>query len=304
MHVKKYIKICYKLCIFLQVPEACISLNFSPTAEFLATAHVRNMGIFLWSNRTLYSHVSLKAISKDDIIPKVLLPGSSIEIEEKVDEDDVVATEPNYTSPDQLDSDLITMSAIAQSRWRNLLDIDIIKKRNKPQQPPKAPETAPFFLPTIPSMQLRFDFSDVKTVDETETSHIHSTLQNLTSFNKSLQSTTTSDNFSEVIEKLKSMNPGDIDFEIQSLSLDESSAELSMLQFMKMLHYMMEQQTNFELSQAFLAVFLKWHGTAISENNALQNSLRKIQEAQMKNWLTLREKLFYNLSVVQNVKKI
>lgn len=252
----------------------------------------------------LYSHISLKAISKDDMIPEVLLPGSSVETEERVDEDDVVASEPDYISPDQLDSNLITMSAVAQSRWRNLLDIDIIRKRNKPQQPPKAPETAPFFLPTIPSLQLRFDFSDVKIADETETPRVHSALQNLTSFNKSLQSTTTSDNFSEVIEKLKAMNPNDIDFEIQSLSLDENSAELSILQFMKMLHYMMKQQTDFELSQAYLAVFLKWHGTAISENEALQDSLRKIQEAQMKNWLTLREKLFYNLSIVQNLKKI
>lgn len=237
------------------------------------------------------------------MIPEVLLPGSSIEAE-KVDEDDVIAAEPDYMSPDQLDSDLITMSAVAQSRWQNLLDIDIIKRRNKPQQPPKAPETAPFFLPTIPSLQLRFDFSDVKTADKTETPRVRSASQNLTSFNKSLQSTTMTDNFSEVIEKLKAMKPSDIDFEIQSLSLDESSAELSTLQFMKMLHYMIKRQTDFELSQAYLAVFLKWHGIAISQNETLQDYLRKIQDAQMKNWLTLREKLFYNLSVVQNLKKM
>lgn len=252
----------------------------------------------------LYSYVSLKAISKDDMIPEVLLPGSSVEAKENIDEDDVVAAEPDYTSPDQLDSDLITMSAVAQSRWQNLLDIDIIKRRNKPQQPPKAPETAPFFLPTIPSLQLRFDFTDVKSADKTETSRVHSALQNFTPFNKSLQSTTTTDNFSDAVEKLKAMNPSDIDFEIQSLSLDESSAELSMLQFMKMLHYMIKRQTDFELSQAYLAVFLKWHGTTISENEALRDYLRKIQEAQMNNWLKLREKLFYNLSVVQNLKKM
>jgi len=285
----------------LQVPEACISLSFSPTAEFLATAHVRNIGIFLWSNRMLYSHVSLKAISKDDMIPEVELPGSSVEAE-KVDEDNVINGESDYVSPDQLDSDLITMSAMAQSRWQNLLDIDIIKRRNKPKQPPKVPENAPFFLPTIPSLQLRFDFSDIKTNENVETANVHLALQNLTLFNKSLQSVT--NNFSDVIEKLKAMGPSSIDFEIQSLSLEESSAELSMLQFMKMLHYMMEQQTDFELSQAYLAVFLKWHGTAISENDTLRNYLRKIQKAQMRNWFTLREKLFYNLSVVQSFKKM
>lgn len=285
----------------LQVPEACISLSFSPTAEFLATVHIRNVGIFLWSNRMLYSHVSLKAISKDDMIPEVGLPGSSIEAE-KVEEETVVVEEPDYVSPDQLDSDLITMSAVAQSRWQNLLDIDIIKRRNKPKQPPKVPETAPFFLPTIPSLELRFDFSDVKTTENTETAHVYSALQNLTSFNKSLQSVTNS--FSDVIEKLKAMGPSNIDFEIQSLSLNENFAESSMLQFMKMLHYMMEQQTDFELSQAYLAVFLKWHGTTILENDMLRDYLRKIQKAQTRNWLTLREKLFYNLSVVQNFKKM
>lgn len=285
----------------MQIPEACISLSFSPTAEFLATAHVRNVGIFLWSNRMLYSHVSLKAISKDDMIPEVGLPGSSVEAE-KVNDDDVIVEEPDYVSPDQLDSDLITMSAVAQSRWQNLLDIDIIKRRNKPKQPPTVPEAAPFFLPTIPSLQPRFDFSEVKTNENPETVHVHPDLQNLTSFNKSLQSIT--NNFSNVIEKLKAMGPSNIDFEIQSLSLDENSADLSMLQFMKMLHYMMEQQTDFELSQAYLAVFLKWHGTAISENGTLRDYLRLIQKAQTRNWLTLREKLFYNLSVVQSFKKM
>jgi len=246
--------------------------------------------------------VSLKAINKDNMIPEVGLPGSSVEAE-KVDEDNVVIEEPDYVSPDQLNSDLITMSAVAQSRWQNLLDIDIIKRRNKPKQPPKVSEIAPFFLPTIPSLQLRFDFSDVKTNENTETTRVHPALQNLTSFNKSLQSVNTND-FSDVIEKLKAMGPSNIDLEIQSLSSDESSAELSMMQFMQMLLYMIEQQTDFELSQAYLAVFLKWHGTAISENDTLRNYLRKIQKAQTRNWLTLREKLFYNLSVVQSLKKM
>lgn len=283
-----------------QVSEACISLSFSPTGEFLATAHVRNVGIFLWSNRLLYSHVSLKAITKEDTIPEIGLPGSSVEIEKGDEDEDVTAAEPDYVSPDQLDDDLITMSAVAQSRWQNLLDIDIIKKRNKSKQPPKTLEAAPFFLPTIPSVQLRFDFSDVKTTENTER-HIHSALQNLTSFGKNLQSTT--DNFSIVIEKLKTMGPSDIDFEIESLSFDESTAESLILQFMKMLRYMMERQTDFELSQAYLAVFLKWHAAAISRNKTLRNYLQKIQESQTRNWLTLREKLFYNLSIVQNLKK-
>ncbi|XP_014470941.1 PREDICTED: WD repeat-containing protein 36 [Dinoponera quadriceps] len=285
-----------------EVPEPCTSLNFSPTGEFLATTHAGNLGVFLWSNRMLFSHISLRAIGKEYMIPEMELPGTSVE-SEKPDDDDV-AVEPDYVSPDQLDDDLITMSAVAQTRWQNLLDIDIIKQRNKPKQAPKVPETAPFFLPTVPSLNLRFDFSDLKIGETDEKRSVHSTLRNLTSFGRSLRSTEETDDFRDVVEILKAMNVSAIDFEIQSLSADEHSAHTLLVQFMKMIRYMMVRQTDFELSQAYLAVFLKWHGPTLTGKPALREYLQVIQEAQTKNWHMLRDKLLYNISVVQNLRKM
>jgi U3 small nucleolar RNA-associated protein 21 len=37
-------------------------------------------------------------------------------------------------------------------QWENLLHLDTIKARSKPLQPPKKPEAAPFFLPTVPTL--------------------------------------------------------------------------------------------------------------------------------------------------------
>jgi U3 small nucleolar RNA-associated protein 21 len=45
-----------------------------------------------------------------------------------------------------------------RSRWQTLLNLDTIKARNKPKEAPKAPERAPFFLPTLPGVDHRFDF--------------------------------------------------------------------------------------------------------------------------------------------------
>jgi U3 small nucleolar RNA-associated protein 21 len=42
--------------------------------------------------------------------------------------------------------ELITMSGLPRSRWVNLSLLDVIKARNKPIEPPKAPKQAPFFL--------------------------------------------------------------------------------------------------------------------------------------------------------------
>ncbi|XP_076646998.1 WD repeat-containing protein 36 [Halictus rubicundus] len=285
-----------------QVPEACISLHFSPTGEFLATTHVCNLGIYLWSNRTLYSHISLKAVHKDDPIPMIGLPGSVVEVV-NIEEDELIESEPEYVSPEQLQNDLVTMSGIANSRWQNLLNIDIVRKRNKPTEAPKAPESAPFFLPTVASLELKFDFSDVKNTEENKKVVTHPDLQNITIFSKALLSVK-NDEFDGVIEKLKQMSPTSIDFEVQSLSADENTTSTLLLQFMKMMHYMMEKKIDFELAQAYLSVYLKWHGTAITETKSLRNYLSTLQEVQSKNWFLLRDKLFYNLSVVQALKKM
>lgn len=45
-----------------------------------------------------------------------------------------------------------------RSKWQTLLNLETIKQRNKPKEAPKAPERAPFFLPTLPGTDARFDF--------------------------------------------------------------------------------------------------------------------------------------------------
>lgn len=44
---------------------------------------------------------------------------------------------------------LVTLSMLPRTQWQNLAHLDTIRVRNKPIQPPKKPEAAPFFLPTV-----------------------------------------------------------------------------------------------------------------------------------------------------------
>ncbi|XP_015590061.1 WD repeat-containing protein 36 [Cephus cinctus] len=288
-----------------QVTDACISLHFSPTGEFLATAHVCNLGIYLWSNRTLYSHVSLRALPTDAAIPMMNLPGAFTEKDaETVQNEDTVEEEEEYTSPEQLADDLVTMSSLANSRWQNLLNIDIVKKRNKPKEALKAPEAAPFFLPTIPSLNIQFDLSNATSTEDNSRLLTHPDFQSLTSFGKVLQSSVETNDFHEAIKMLKSLGPSSIDLEIQSLSMSTTSSVIIMLQFMKLIRHMMESKKDFELAQSYLALFLKTHGKMITEEDQLRKYLSQLQDIQLENWLILREKLFYGLSVVQHLKKM
>jgi len=44
---------------------------------------------------------------------------------------------------------MITLANLPESRWQNLLHLDIIKARNKPTSVVEKPKDAPFFLPTV-----------------------------------------------------------------------------------------------------------------------------------------------------------
>jgi len=118
--------------------SAPTSVCTSPTNEFLATAHVNQVGVYLWSNRTLYSHVSLKPLPADYMPAVIQMPSTSLttngknEADEPMDESSD-GSEDNYTdyqSPEQIGYQLITLSQVADSRWKNLINLDIIKVRN------------------------------------------------------------------------------------------------------------------------------------------------------------------------------
>jgi WD40 repeat protein len=47
------------------------SLTFSPTGDFLATAHVDSLGVHLWANRAQFADVTLRHIDEDDL-PTIL----------------------------------------------------------------------------------------------------------------------------------------------------------------------------------------------------------------------------------------
>lgn len=129
------------------VKDIPTSVSMSPTGDFLATTHVNHVGVFLWANRTMYEHVAIRPMQKGQVHALVMpITGGSIHVSTAEPETPEINDELmwNICPTD----DLIVFSELDRSRWLNLLSLDAIKLRNKPVQPPKAPEQAPFFLET------------------------------------------------------------------------------------------------------------------------------------------------------------
>jgi hypothetical protein len=53
----------------VRFPSAVTSLTMSPQSDFLATSHIGDLGIYLWTNVSLYKHISLKPLP-EDFVPR------------------------------------------------------------------------------------------------------------------------------------------------------------------------------------------------------------------------------------------
>ncbi len=64
--------------------------------------------------------------------------------------DEVMEEKDEANSVRPLSKDAITFSGLPKSKWSTLDALDIIRERNKPLEPAKEPEKAPFFLNQLP----------------------------------------------------------------------------------------------------------------------------------------------------------
>jgi len=280
--------------------SAPTSVTMSPCNNFLATTHVGDMGVYLWSNRTLYTQVSLGPLP-DDFTPRMAdLPSTVPSDLERTDflEDDETEDDAPYKSPQQLGDELVTLSLLPSSRWLNLLNLDVIKMRNKPKEPPKKPKSAPFFLPTVAGLETKFDFSK-ENQDSTPTSQVKKPeLGALTDFAMLLTKAHQSANYDQVLNELKGMGPSAIDKELRSLAEGEGGSDQVMAYFLEFVEFVLKGNKDFELVHSYLALFLKLHGDDVSGKAELSEKLMNVSNCQFDSWSRVRELMQRTLGMV------
>lgn len=137
----------------IRLEKPCTALAMNCTGEYLAATLQDEPGVTLWTNKAMFRHVATRQISEKDIgqgtTPTVSGEGNQGMLEGAF-EDEEPEVESSVVAPsiEQLSSGMMTLSLVPKSRWQTLLHLDLIKERNKPKEAPKAPEKAPFFLPS------------------------------------------------------------------------------------------------------------------------------------------------------------
>ncbi len=306
----------------VRMQSPCTALAFSETGEYLATAHADGVGINLWNNRTLFTHVPTRLIRENEIID-IVAPTTSGEggqhlisaaFSDHEDDGDEQGEDPDgllYASFDhtieQLSSDLITLSLVPKSRWQTLVHLDAISQRNKPKDPPKRPEKAPFFLasslgPVSSSSVAQPQDSVLEPsaplAEQSRISKIRSLVTTFTPFTSLLYSCSETGVYEPFIAHLSSLQPAAADIEIRSLSptlvTDDDSpfsnpsfsrhvSELTL--FVRALTGRLRQKRDYELVNAWMTVFLKVHGESVVEDAGLRGGLRDA----LSEWRTVQQ---------------
>ncbi|CAG8442794.1 7967_t:CDS:10 [Ambispora gerdemannii] len=293
-----------------RVDSVATSVSFSPTGDFLATSHVGDVGIFLWANRAQFSSLSLRSVSDDDIFD-VSLPTTS-GFDNDVEDD--IANQTNgdgkdlpFFSSEQLTEQMITLSTLPKSKWQNLLNLEIIKKRNKPKEPPKIPEKAPFFLTTLPGVEPKFVVEE-QNKERNKIAKNDNKLVKLseirmeTEFIKLLEKGKDSGEYSEFFNFIKTLNPSSIDFELRSMNLDNNFQDLQL--FLDAIESRLQSRKDFELCQAYLNHSLRIYGDIIVANpDPLGIRLQSILDEHQKEWSRIEELLQYNLCMLDFLRK-
>ncbi|GJN66761.1 hypothetical protein PLIIFM63780_004229 [Purpureocillium lilacinum] len=268
----------------IRLDKPCTALSMSVTGEYLAATVEGKPGVTIWTNKALFKHVPTRQISEKEILlvsaPTVSGEGNQGMLDGAY-EDDQPESDDAVVAPtvEQLSSDMMTLSLVPKSRWQTLLHLDLIKERNKPKEAPKAPEKAPFFLPSttgaapLAGQQKPTDVaaddskSRITKLDKARFEELFST---------KLRTAAASNNYDEFIEHLKSLSPSSADLELRSLSVgtgDNKDNEL--LHFIHALTARLMARKDYELTQAWMTVFLRLHFDVVMESTTLLAALEQ-----------------------------
>lgn len=191
-----------------------------------------------------------------------------------------------------------------------------LQQRNKPKEPPKVPEKAPFFLPTLPGVETRFALEvkeqtkDAKKDTRRLEKAVHGTesvfAQKLAAeaidgdcesiFNLP-QHVTDIHKDETFFNYVKMLSPAALETELRSLvTVDHISFFINALSRRLLSH------RDFEAVQALQNVFLRMHGDVLVANPDIRHKLEELMEVQRKESQKVLELIASSLGTLSFVR--
>lgn len=263
-----------------------IAVSVSPTGEFVATAHVGERGIALWTDKSSYSRIDLRPLSAKE--PPIRIDHTTM-LSPRVEEQD------DFTLPvltgladhvREASAGSIRLSGKPRTRLEALYKLEVIAERNRPVEPPRKPDAAPFFLPS--SLDIDANLEDNKKREVPEPSLQEEQRQSKrrrasleVAHRCQLASLAVSPDPNPVFEYLSSLEPPAVDAEIALLCRgDHDQAGISIIAAL-LDHFLaaLQSRERFDDVQAYLHRLIQHHAAMLALPE-LHGSVQKLHRAQ------------------------
>lgn len=279
------------------------SVTVAPQGDYIATTHVNSLGIQLWVDQSKFGVPAISTGQNSAEFDKTGVSddenteaGSQHESEDDSIPPDLLA---RTTGKGQsllwvpLSDEIVTLSSKPTSHWTVLSNLQAIKERNKPIDPPKKPVSAPFFLPTVKGLKMEFDTNVVKE-DGGEPKKAGEGKMNMETDaeaagdldewgNSTFGKLVASGKFDEAASLLRDMDASGVDMEIRTVAGAKSRSG-AVAYFNERLSI----SSDFELTQAHLSVFLSSQGADLARDDGGADLLGELTKSQEKAWEKLR----------------
>ncbi|SCV04690.1 LANO_0G11760g1_1 [Lachancea nothofagi CBS 11611] len=277
----------------VRLDSVASNIKFSPNGDFVATTHVIGNGISIWTNRAQFKPLPTRQIDEEEFAQISLSSsfgnsGTSVldgAFESNDTDESEVGDIGHYKSVDQINGDMITLSLGPRNKFKTLLNLDVIRQRSKPVEPPKKPEKAPFFLKlsgekvgddaVVREKNEQFNGEDgqaqqeieKKSTEAEEQIRKHKPIATAfeSRFTRLLREGHSKQDYTSFLDELVNLSPASVDMEIRSLNSFEPFEEL--IWFLEALTEGLRSNKNFELYEAFMSLLLKAHGDVIHANS-------------------------------------
>lgn len=205
--------------------------------------------------------------------------------------------EPTYVSPEQLHAELITLSGLPSSRWKNLLNIEDLRQKQLIEDESKREKLikVPFFIPVIDGLNPQLDSETLKAMNDSTTlvsaipKQKINKLRLLSPLGQCLLECSGKGDYHEFLKQLKELGPSATDAEIRTLSKDTCGDIEPMLCFLNAIEQNLNNNIDYELTSSWLAVYLKAHSDIIQTNARLKERCRELLEPVGFKWDKLHE---------------
>lgn len=282
------------------------SVTFSPNGEYLASTHQRNIGIFLWANKVRYSGTYPTPLPDDYEPCNMMLPMTclqKVQYNEEAAYEETQKENIKYVSPEQIGEWLITLSMLPDSRWCNLVDIDLIKLRNKPKESVPKPKSVPFFLPSIDGLERKVGKQKGNEREKplSNTEYISNKLF-LTGSVMRKHVENSNQTYAELMSFLKELSPSELEIEFRMLAPEMGGNLEDLIALMKAFCILLESGKNYELLQAYIGLFLNLHGDLLLKHSKLREIGQEMLERLKSRWNRCQQLLHQSSCLVKYFK--